>query len=317
MGVSGAATAVVGATGPAGIHLVRELVQRGLTVRAVSRSAANLERCFAGLPVELRVADALNRDDVAAALAGCDRVVDCIGLPVNRIADHPRTAAVLAAVVGRIGARCVQVSSYWSYLPATGEVIDENHPRHGGNTIVRARREAEELLLGAGAAVVHLPDFYGPEVGASSVQMALEEAVRGKPVSCIGAATTAREAGFIPDLMALVARLLERPEAQGHRWALPGSGPLSPARLAELAGTHLGRPVRTRAAPLWLLRVLALFSSDLRAFLPMAPHYAQPVRYDAGKLAGLLGPPAATPHHQAVPATLDWIRKHRLAGSSA
>jgi hypothetical protein len=42
--------------------------------------------------------------------------------------------------------------------------MNESHPRSGGPPWVRYRREAEDILCEAGAAILHLPDFYGPHV---------------------------------------------------------------------------------------------------------------------------------------------------------
>jgi hypothetical protein len=38
------------------------------------------------------------------------------------------------------------------------------------------------------------------------------------------------------------------------------------------------------------LRIVSLFNKDLRGLLQVAPDYMKPVRYDARKLQGLLGP---------------------------
>lgn len=304
-------TAVVGATGPVGIFLVRELVGRGWGVRVVSRSRERLERAFAGLGVEVAVADALDGEAVRRAVAGCALVVDCVGLPADRMKDHAVVAGHVAEAARAAGARALLVSSYWSYLPARGEVIDETHPREGGNRYARTRRAAEDVLLAAGAAVVHLPDFFGPHVHTSTVQRALEQAARDQRIDWVGSADVERETGFVPDLGRLIADVAEREEAYGTRWALPGAGPLSGRRLAELAGAHVGRRVAVRGAPVWLLRLLAPFDAELRSFLPMAPHYAAPVRYDTAKLQALLGPAAGTPFEEAVPATLDWIASRR------
>jgi hypothetical protein len=65
------------------------------------------------------------------------------------------------------------------------------------------------MMLVAGAAVVHLPDFFGPEVHTSTVQNALEEAISGKPVSWMGQSDTPREAAYVPDAMRIVANLAE------------------------------------------------------------------------------------------------------------
>ncbi len=299
--------AIVGATGPTGIHLARELTGRGSAVRVVSRSRERLERAFAGLEVEVAPADALDPAALAAAVAECDLVVDAIGLPPDRMADYPRTARAVVAAAGEAGARLLQVSSYWSYLPVRRLPVDEAHPRVGGNPYIGHRREAEDILQAAGAVVAQLPDFFGPEVHTSTLQMPLEDAAAGKPMSWIGGAKVERDYIFVPDAMRVVADLAQCGEASGKRVLLPGSGPLSGERLALLAGQSLGRPVRLRAAPLWLLRLLALVSRDLRAFLPMLPHYVRPLSFDTRRLEELVGPPRITPYEEAVAETLRWI----------
>lgn len=300
---------IVGATGPTGIHLARELTARGVAVRVVSRSRDRLEQAFAGLEVEVAVADALDADALTHAVEGCDLIVDAIGLPADRMADHPRTARAVAAAAGKEGARLLQVSGYWAYLPVRKLPVNEDHPRRGGNRMIRMRREAEDILLQAGAAVVQLPDFFGPEVHTSTFQRPLEEAVAGNPMSWIGSPEVPREYAFVPDAMHLVADLAEQEEAYGRQLVVPGSGPITGRQLAELAGEALGREVRLRAAPLWLLRLLSLVSRDLRAFLPMLPHYVRPISFDAGRLRGLLGEVGTTPYREAVAATLRWLMR--------
>jgi nucleoside-diphosphate-sugar epimerase len=311
-------TAIVGATGPTGFHLALELAGRGWKVRAVSRRREALERLFAGpgsdqdpelgSNLELAVGDALDPESLGRAVAGAELIVDCIGLPPERMADHPRTARNVAAAARAEGARSLQVSSYWSFFPHRGEVVSEEHPREGGHQWFRWRREAEDVLLEAGAAVVHLPDFFGPEVHTSAVQMALEEALAGKPVSALGDPDAAREIAYVPDAMRLVADLAGHREAYGTDWAIPGNGTASARDLARIAGEHLGREVKVRAVPPWLIRILALVVPSLRPVVPLAPHYARPVRYDASKLARLLGPIDVTPLPDAVRATLDRLR---------
>jgi nucleoside-diphosphate-sugar epimerase len=163
-------------------------------------------------------------------------------------------------------------------------------------------------MLAAGAAVVHLPDFFGPRVHTSTVQRALEEAASGGPIRSIGSADTTRDAGFVPDLMRTVADISERDEAYGTDWGLPGSGPVSPSELARIAGDHLGHEIAVKGAPPWLLKILGVFSAQIRDALPLVDHYARPVRYDTSKLEGLLGEVETTPYERAVPITLDWIR---------
>jgi nucleoside-diphosphate-sugar epimerase len=200
------------------------------------------------------------------------------------------------------------VSSYWAYLPFRRLPVDESHPREGGNAYIQARRAAEDILAAAGAAIVHLPDFFGPFVHISMLQQPLADAANGRVMNWVGSPRLAREYIFVPDAMRLVAALARRAEAYGQHWAFPGAGPLTGPEAAAIASAHLGRRVKLRTAGSVLLRLVSLFNRDLRDFLPMVPHYLRPMRYDGGKLARLLGEPELTPYDEAIPQTLDWLR---------
>jgi hypothetical protein len=56
---------------------------------------------------------------------------------------------------------------------------------------------------------------------------------------------------------------------------------------------------------------LSLFNKDLRGLLQVAPDYMKPVRYDARKLQGLLGPPQMTSYDAGIGQTLAWIESGR------
>lgn len=295
---------VVGATGPTGRTLVSELCRREHPVRAVSRSIDSLNACFPGGEIEKRSGDALDFGSLQTALEGSDLVIDCIGLPGDRMADHPVTARNIARWTATTGARCLQVSSYWSFMPIGRLPVTEAHPRQGGPAWARLRRETEDILRDRGGAIVHLPDFFGPHVHTSTLQNAVREAVAGKTVNWIGAGDIERDYIFVPDAMRIVADLLIRPEAYGDDWIIPGTGPLSGNHLAELLGGLLGHDIRLRAAPLWLLRIIGLFNSELRGFLQVAPDYVKPIAYDGAKLERLLGKSRRTPYEEALRTTI-------------
>src|SRR6516225_8604301 len=83
--------------------------------------------------------------------------------------------------------------------PEVRTAMNESHPRRGGPPWVRYRREAEDVLCEAGAAILHLPDFYGPHVHVSTLQNALNEAASGKTVNWLGSADTQREYIYVPE----------------------------------------------------------------------------------------------------------------------
>jgi len=74
---------VVGATGATGRLLVRELLQRGHTVRAIARSPEKLTGFLGGDPERLAQLRAslldLSQEELVRQVAGCDAVASCLG----------------------------------------------------------------------------------------------------------------------------------------------------------------------------------------------------------------------------------------------
>jgi nucleoside-diphosphate-sugar epimerase len=303
--------AIVGATGPTGIHLAAELHKTGAAVRVVARGMDKLTRLFPDAAVEKRSAEILDPNATLHAVEGCDLVYDCIGLPGDQVHLHPVTARNIAGALRDTNARCVQVSSYWAYYPQVRAEMNESHPRSGGPPWVRYRREAEDILCESGAAILHLPDFYGPQVHVSTLQNALNEAASGKTVNWLGKADVHREYVYVPDAKRIAAAIGARAEAFGAHWCLHGGGPLSARQAADIAGRHLGRSVKLRSLGLTTLRIVSLFNKDLRGLLQVAPDYMKPVRYDARKLQGLIGPPQMTSYDAGIGWTLAWIASGR------
>lgn len=300
--------AIVGATGPTGMRLVSDLVSMEVSVRVISRSAANLAEKFPGPNIEKAEADAAKGGKpLRLAIEGCDLVFDCIGLPPSMMELHPVAARNLVGAMSESKARCVKVTSFWSYLPATVLPMNESHPREGGPPWVRWRREAEDVLLEGGAAIAHLPDFFGPHVHASAVQQPLREAQQGKKMNWIGRADTPHEYAYIPDAIATVLRLAASEAAYGKHWILPGSGPITGADLATIASRHLNRSVGIRSAGPLMLKMVSFFSADLRGFMQMVPEYLKPIRYDASALRAVLGDIQLTPYEEAIGETVRWL----------
>ena len=296
--------AILGATGPTGFHLAAALKASGAVVRVVARERDKLARLFPDSQINKCAADLVEAGEVARSIEGCDLIYDCLGFPGDQMHLHGVTARNIARALGQTKARCVQVSSYWAYYPQVRPVMDESHPRAGGSPWMRQRREAEDILLQAGAAILHLPDFYGPHVHVSTLQNALHEAAQGKTVNWLGRIDTPREYIYVPDAMRIAAAIGRQNDAFGQHWCLPGGGPLSGREAAAIASRVLGRTVKLRAAGLTMLRLVSLFKRELRGFMQIAPEYMKPVRYDARKLEGLLSAQAMTPYETGITATL-------------
>lgn len=300
--------AILGATGPAGLHLAKELGKRGIAVRAVSRDAAKLERFFPGEAVERVAADLMKAADARRAIDGCQVAFHCIGLPADAMAQHEVAAGNVADALPATGARCVHVSSFWAFLPIVGLPMNEQHPRQGGTPWVRYRRAAEDRLREAGAAIANLPDFYGPGVHTSSLQQPLREAAQGRTMNWIGAADTDREYAYLPDAAATLVALAELDEAYGEHWIVPTSGSLNGRRVAEIASEVLVPKIRVRGHGPATLRVLSVFNAPLRGFMQMVPQYTKTLSFETLKIERALGPQHVTSYEDGIRQTLDWMR---------
>ena len=53
---------------------------------------------------------------------------------------------------------------------------------------------------------------------------------------------------------------------------------------------------------------MSLFDKNLRSFMPMVPHYAKTITYDASKLHALIGTTKMTPYADGIRETLDSLR---------
>lgn len=97
--------AVLGATGRTGRRLVAEAVARGHEVVAVARGTGEP---LAG--VSRRPADVLDREALAQALDGCDRVISTLGVGTSRAPTHVYSCGVANALSAGIS-RVVAVSA--------------------------------------------------------------------------------------------------------------------------------------------------------------------------------------------------------------
>ena len=284
--------AVLGATGVTGREIVRELVRRQIPVRAVSRRAGNLERDFGNEDaVERVVADLTDPGAVLRATGGCDLLFHCVGLPLAEMHLHPEIAGNVAAAAKATGARVMLITGYWAYSPVKDLPITEFHLREPRALKCAYRKQQEDRLAEAGAAIVCLPDFYGPGVGreASILNAAVLAVAEGRKADWPGNADAKRDFLYVPDLGPPAVELATRDLAYGQRWNFDGSGPMEPRRLLDLAGEVVGRPARVRVNGALALALVGIFSPTVRQFRELLPLYSRPAFLCGKKLGHMIG----------------------------
>ncbi|MEK8033001.1 NAD-dependent epimerase/dehydratase family protein [Ideonella sp. DXS29W] len=310
--------ALFGAAGVIGQSVASALSAQGRHYRVVGRSESSMRRQFGhDALAEVKTWDPDSPASVQAAAEGIETLVYMVGVDYWRFELHP--ALMRKTIDGAIAAgvkRILLIGTVYPYgLPQT-PTIREDHPREPHTFKGRMRKAQEDLLLEAAtegkieAAVLRLPDFYGPGVEASFLHGAAQAAINGGTADLIGPIDTPHEFVFVPDVGPVVARLIDTPEAFGGRrvWHLAGVGVTSQQALFEEMQRQVGHPIKLRVAGKTMLRVLGLFKPMLREMVEM--HYLQthPVLMDDGALQRLIGPIRKTPYAEGIRQTLQAVR---------
>jgi nucleoside-diphosphate-sugar epimerase len=298
---------VLGATGSVGRELVIELMNRGVEIRAVSRSLMNLRRNFAEGSVEFHEADLRDPSSMFAACEGCDVAFLCAGVPFEEYEQHLAMGRNFAGALTHHKCRGLLVSDCWSYYPIRTMPLREDAIRRGVGKFGKVRLLQEDQVTNAGGGVVILPDFFGPGATNSLINEGIARLARGKKVRWPGDHEAMRDFLFLHDLRPVLVNLAMRKEAFGGRWHVSGSGPITARQLLEMAADRLGARPRVRATPYWSVKLKGKFSEKAREVRDLYPIYAMPAVLDGGAIRKLVGDYRATPYSNAIDRTLRWM----------
>jgi nucleoside-diphosphate-sugar epimerase len=289
--------ALFGATGAIGRSIAKAVTAHGARYRVVGRSREALTAAFGDDPLAEIVT--WNPDDAAsvrAAAAGIDTIVYLVGVNYWQFELHPRL--MQQTLEGAIAAgvqRFVLIGTVYPYGRPQTRPVREDHPRQPHTFKGRMRKAQEDRLLDAHAAgkiqaaVLRLPDFYGPGVDKSFLHAAFTAAVNGGVANMVGPLDTPHEFVFVPDVGPVVARLTSMPNAYGRVWHLAGAGVTTQRAIIEEIERQTGQRLRVRVAGKTMLRLLGLFNPFMREMVEMHYLLTDPLLMDDTALRGLLG----------------------------
>jgi nucleoside-diphosphate-sugar epimerase len=310
--------AIFGATGTIGRSVTQALLERGDSVRVVSRSHERLTAAFGHLQrVEITVADVSDADGCRSAASGADSIVYSLGLPYTKeaFAAYPSMMRLAARAARSSGVRrMLLISNVYSYSSPASNPLPEEHPRNPPSVKGRHRKEQEDAALAAHQSgdfetlVLRLPDFYGPFADLSMGNMILAEAAAGGRANLLGPVDKPHEFVFTPDVGAVVGALLHEPTGWGRAYHLAGAHSITLRQFAELGFELAGYPPRIRVAGPWMVRLLGIFPGMMRELSEMSHLLTDPVILDDRQLRDLLGSVKKTPYREGVENTIESIR---------
>ncbi|HEV2366129.1 MAG TPA: hopanoid-associated sugar epimerase [Caulobacteraceae bacterium] len=320
--------AVTGAAGFVGSAVVRDLIGRGIGVRALARGAAprpNLQ----GLDCQVAEADITDRGAVERAFAGA-RFVFHVAADYRLWARHPSeifranvegTRIVMEAALAQGVERIIHTSSVATLRCSPGAAADETAPLAPDEAVgaykqskVMGERLVEAMAAERGlpAVIVNPSTPIGPrDVRPTPTGRIITEAAAGRIPAFVD---TGLNLVHVDDVAAGHWLALEK-GVVGERYILGGDDVTLRALLAEIAALS-GRRAPTLSLPRAPLFPLALAAEGLahltgaepfvtRDALKMAAHH---MYFSSAKAKAQLGY-APRPHGEALTDALTWFRK--------
>ena len=314
MAGSGSLHVVFGGSGGLGNAVVRELVARGMRVRAVDRSG----RAKVPEGVEVVAGDATDHEAARRVCRGATVVYNCANAS---FADWPtRLPPIMDGIIegaSSAGAKLVFGDNLDMYGPVSGP-ITEDLPYSATGRNGRTRARIARTLMEAHrtgkvrAAIGRASDFYGPSVLNSAIgERVFRPALAGGAASKLGRLDVPHTYTYVGDFAKALVTLGEREEALGEVWHVPSAETLTTRRFLEMVFEEAGTRPRYRPAPRFLVRLLSPFMPATQGIKEMYYEFDEPFIMDHGKYERTFGGDT-TPHREAVRETLDWFRRNPL-----
>lgn len=295
---------------------MRELVGRGMPVRAVSRDG----RAPVPAGVEACAADLATPEGAVRACAGASVVYHCVQPRYDRWAEEfPQLNSTIVTAATGAAAKLVVADNLYMYGPVSGP-ISETSPQEPQSRKGRLREQlASSLLAAADASGLRVTlgrasDYFGPAGAHSVAGMMVEAVLAGKLARWPANADLPHTFSYLPDIARGLVVLGESDEANGKAWVLPAAPPISARAFVALIGQACSRPVKLSVTSKLMMRAAGLAISEAREVPDIWYQFAAPFVADGSAFNTAFGTLEITPLAQAVHDTISWYRTKAAAG---
>lgn len=302
---------VVLGTGPLGLAVMKELVERGEPVTMVSFSGQ------AKLPQGVRIekADLMNTNQAVGVMRKAKVIYQCAQPAYHKWPDEfPTLQDNVVAGATAAKAKLVVADNVYMYGFVQGS-IRENLPyapntRKGKVRAALSRQllklhqdGALQVVIGRGA------DFFGPHVHHSSAGSRFFKPIaKGKACVVMGNPDKKHSYTYIDDFGKALVVLSEHDDALGQAWHVPNADAVTPRELAHMAYKAAGVAPVVKSIGKGTLRLAGLFMPGARESVEMMYQYENNFIVDSRKFTERFGI-QATPLDVAAERTLAWFKK--------
>lgn len=302
---------VLGATGGAGHAVVRELLDRGHPVRAVSRSGGDFPADVATVQ-----ADCTNAESARRACEGASVVYNCLNVPYEQWTDTlPTLTENSIAAAAAADAPLIMTDNLYMYGPSEMPMTEDT-PRQPVGPKGELRVELETMLLDAHeagrtpVAIGRASDFYGPHANSATRELVFEAALNGKTAAWLGSLDAPHTMTYLPDFAWGLVTLGTHEEALGDIWHLPSNDPITGRRFIEMVYEQANREPSMRTYGYWSLTLAGLFDAQVREVKEVLYQFQEPFMMDTSKFEAAFGQ-NVTQYETAIRKTLAWHRQQR------
>jgi len=300
---------VLGATGGVGGATAQALIDKGWTVKALTRRAMPVNG-----PIQWIKGDAMNAADVLGAAAGAQVIVHAVNPPGYR--DWERQVLPMIdntiAAARAVDARIVLPGTIYNYgpdaFPLLREESAQNAPTRKGEIRVELERRMEAAACdGVRSLILRCGDFFGPQAGNNWFAQGIVKP--GKPLRVVhypGPRQLGHAWAYLPDVAATIVALLGEEDrldtfARFHFAGHYVTGDTLHAAIRRASGRD---DLPLRAFPWPLVTLATPFSETLRELRKMRYLWRAPIELDGTRLRGFLKAVPSTPLEVALHTTL-------------
>lgn len=281
---------ILGAGGPVGNALARELKNYTSSIRLVSRHPEKVNAND-----ELVKADLVNYEEVLEAVKGSEIVYLTAGLPYDHKVWKKKWPVIMDNVLHACEEYSVRLVFFDNvYMYDIGEIKNMtegskiNPPsRKGKVRAAIASRLMQKVKEGeVKALIARSADFYGPESAGNSILMetVFKPLSKKKKANWMGKSDKPHSFTYIPDAAKATALLGNTDKAYGQVWHLPtAANPPSGKEWVEMIGSQLGAAPKFREVPKWMVKLMGWFMPVMRESVEMFYQYDRTYVFDSSK----------------------------------
>jgi nucleoside-diphosphate-sugar epimerase len=297
---------ILGAGGPIGNGLAKDLAARNITVRLVGRKPKQMDGA------QVVSADLSDTKGTIDAVAGSSVVYLLAGLKYQFGVWRQLWPLIMDNVIEackRANAKLLFFDNVYMYGKVSGAMTEDTpyapRSKKGEIRALIATKLMNEVKAGSLKAIIaRSADFYGPATPNGIANILVFEAfAKNATASWLVNAEVPHSFTYIPDAVRGVAELSAKDSAWNQVWHLPTApNPPTGREFITMAAKEFGVAPKFRILSRPILRVVGLFDPNVRESYEMLYQSDSPYLFDSTKYAkefGFAGTPYAEGIHQA------------------